>query len=53
MDFSNHYSQIYLDCVEHPGIFAYENEVFWNEIYIIKKDNQYYLETNDKNILFL
>lgn len=52
IDFSNHYSHIYRDCIEHHGKFGYESEVFLNEIDIIKNNEQYYLETRDKNILF-
>lgn len=42
----NHYSHIYSDCVErNNGYFSFENETFWNEIYIIKEDGRYFLET--------
>lgn len=43
--FDNHYSHIYSDCIEHKGLFFYENEVFWNEIYIIQEEGKYFLET--------
>ena len=43
--FDNHYSCIYSDCIEHKGLFSYEGDVFWNEIYIIQEDGKYFLET--------
>ena len=44
--FDNHYSRIYSDCIErNNGYFAFENETFWNEIYIIQSGDEYLLET--------
>lgn len=43
--FGNHYSHIYSDCIENEGSFTYENEVFFNEIYIIQQNGKYFLES--------
>lgn len=50
--FKSHYSNIFSNCIERLGEFFDESELFWNEIYLVKDDGIYYLETSKGNILF-